>query len=608
MCGIVGYVGDKFVDPVLVVDLERLEYRGYDSAGIATINAGELCVKKRVGRLRVLDEALKQSPLGGTIGIGHTRWATHGEPTEINAHPHLDCRDRIAVVHNGIIENYAELKAQLQKEGHVFRSATDTEVIVHLIEKFAALVLARAVLRAVRDLKGSFAMVVMSVDEPDTLVAAKLGSPLLIGLGRGESFIASDQTALGPHTSDFIVLDDGQIATVRRDGVCVIDFYGKPVECDVETSTLCAGAAELNGYEHFMLKEIHEQPDVIRRILDRYTDADGHVRFDGLGLGAQALARVSRIVIQACGTSWHAGLVGKRLVENFAHVHTEADISSEFRYRNPILEGDTLVMAISQSGETADTLAGIRQAKSQFMKVLSVCNVSTSSIAKESDACIDMCAGPEIGVASTKAYIAELVVLNLLALHLSRLRWTIDETSEQLVTGELHSLPDKIGKILANHDVVLECAERFKDAQHFIFLGRGYDYPTALEGALKLKEISYIHATGYPAGEFKHGPIALVEENLPVVCVATRGELYDKMISNIHEVRARRGKIIAVVTEGDTETQKLADHCIVVPEASDHLGPILSVVPLQLLAYHIALNRGCDVDKPRNLAKSVTVE
>ncbi len=608
MCGIVGYVGHKFVDPVLVVDLERLEYRGYDSAGIATINAGELCVRKRVGRLRVLDEAVKQSPLGGTIGIGHTRWATHGEPTEDNAHPHLDCRDRIALVHNGIIENYAELKAALQKEGHVFRSATDTEVIVHLIEKFAGLGLSRAVLRAVRDLRGSFAFVVMSVDEPDTLVAAKRGSPLLIGLGRGESFIASDQTALCQHTSDFIVMDDGQIATVRAGGVALFDFYGKEVAQDVQTSTLEAGAAELNGYEHFMLKEIHEEPDVIRRILARYTDADGRVRFDGLGLGAQALARVSRIVIQACGTSWHAGLIGKRLFENLAHVHTEADISSEFRYRNPILEGDTLVMAISQSGETADTLAGLRQAKSQFMKVLSVCNVPTSSIAKESDAVVDMCAGCEIGVASTKAYIAELTVLNLLALHLSRLRWTIDETSEQLVTGELHSLAGKIERILAGRDSVLEIAERFKDAQHFIFLGRGYDYPTALEGALKLKEISYLHATGYPAGEFKHGPIALVEQDLPVVCIATRGELYDKMISNIQEVRARRGRIIAVVTEGDDETRKLADHCIAVPEASDHLAPILSVVPLQLLAYHVALRRGCDVDKPRNLAKSVTVE
>ncbi len=608
MCGIVGYVGDKFVDPVLLVDLERLEYRGYDSSGIATINSGELCVMKRVGRLRMLDEAVRQTPLGGTIGIGHTRWATHGEPTEVNAHPHLDCRDRIAVVHNGIIENYSELKTALQKEGHVFRSATDTEVIVHLIEKFSSLGLSRAVLRAVRDLRGSFAMVAMSVDEPDTLVAVKMGSPLLIGIGRGECFIASDQTALCQHTSDFVVMDDGQIATIRRDGVALFDFYGKALDLDVETSTMSPGASELNGFEHFMLKEIHEQPDVIRRILARYTDADGRVSFGDFGLKPEALARVSRIVIQACGTSWHAGLIGKRLFENFAHVHTETDISSEFRYRNPILEGDTLVMALSQSGETADTLAGIRQAKSQFMKVLSICNVKTSSIAKESDGCLDMCAGPEIGVASTKAYLAELVVLNLLALHLSRLRWTIDETSEQLVTGEIQSLPDKIRRVLAQHESVLEIAERFKDAQHFIFLGRGYDYPTALEGALKLKEISYIHATGYPAGEFKHGPIALVEENLPVVCIATRGDLYDKMISNIHEVRARRGKIIAVVTEGDSETCKLADHCIEVPEASDHLGPILTAVPLQLLAYHIALKRGCDVDKPRNLAKSVTVE
>jgi glucosamine--fructose-6-phosphate aminotransferase (isomerizing) len=403
-------------------------------------------------------------------------------------------------------------------------------------------------------------------------------------------------------------MDDGEIAAVHRGSVDVMNFYGQTVNQEVCTSSMDTGAVELNGFSHYMLKEICEQPEVVRRILREYTDGKGTVCLGDVGLSASELARVSRIVIQACGTSWHAGLVGKRLLEGFAHVHTEVDISSEFRYRNPILEGDTLVMALSQSGETADTLAGIRQAKSRFMKVLSLCNVATSSIAKESDAFIDMLAGPEIGVASTKAYVAELVLLNLLTLYLARIRWTLDETTEQMIVGELETLPGKIERILADQTAVIECAERFKDSQHFIFLGRGYDYPTALEGALKLKEISYIHATGYPAGEFKHGPIALVEKDLPVVSIATRGELYDKMLSNIHEVRARKGKIIAVTTEGDEELCKLADHCLFVPESSDHLGPILSVVPLQLLAYHVAVMRGCDVDKPRNLAKSVTVE
>jgi len=464
------------------------------------------------------------------------------------------------------------------------------------------------VLRAVRDLKGSFSFVAMSVDEPDLLVAAKSGSPLLVGIGDGECFLASDQTALCPHTSRFLVLDDGEIASVHRGSVDVMNFYGQPVHQEVCTSDMETDAVDLNGFRHYMLKEICEQPDVVRRILSEYTDDEGRVSLGDIGMSASELARVSRIVIQACGTSWHAGLVGKRLLEGLAHVHTEVDISSEFRYRNPILEGDTLVMAISQSGETADTLAGIRQAKSRFMKVLSLCNVATSSIARESDAVIDMLAGPEIGVASTKAYVAELVLLNLLTLFLARIRWTLDETSEQMIVGELQTLPGKIERILADQTAVAECAERFKNSQHFIFLGRGYDYPTALEGALKLKEISYIHATGYPAGEFKHGPIALVEKDLPVVAIATRGDLYDKMLSNIHEVRARKGKIIAVVTEGDEELAKLADYCLTVPEASDHLVPILSVVPLQLLAYHVAVMRGCDVDKPRNLAKSVTVE
>ena len=608
MCGIVGYVGHKFADPVLLVDLERLEYRGYDSAGIATLNRGELGVRRRVGRLRVLDASLKEAPLGGTVGIGHTRWATHGEPSETNAHPHVDCSGRLAVVHNGIIENYLELRSALIKEGHIFKSQTDSEVIAHLLEKFIHLGLLRAVLRVVQDLKGSFAFVVICEDEPDRLVAAKCGSPLLVGLGEGETFLASDQTALSSHVTRFMNLDDGEIVTVTSRGAEVINFYGQSVEQQVETSEMGAAAVERNGYDSFMQKEIREQPDVIRRILSTYTRPDGTVDFSDCPLTPQMLARTSRIMIQACGTSWHAGLVGKRLLEGLARVHTEVDISSEFRYRNPILEGDTLVVALSQSGETADTLAGIRQAKSRFMKVLSICNVATSSIARESDVFLDMLAGPEIGVASTKAYTAELVMLTLLTTYLAKVRWTIDEAQEKRIVSELRLLPDKMERVLMSQDDVIRVAEEYSGSEHFIFLGRGFDYPTALEGALKLKEISYIHATGYAAGEFKHGPIALVQENLPVVCLATHGALHDKMMSNVQEVRARKGRIIGVTDEKAGDVGKMFDHCLVVPETSDELMPILSVIPLQLLAYHVATLRGCDVDKPRNLAKSVTVE
>ena len=608
MCGIVGYVGRKFADAVLLVDLERLEYRGYDSAGLATVDKGHLTVRRRAGKLKELDRSVRDNPLGGTIGIGHTRWATHGEPTETNAHPHVDCQGKIAVVHNGIIENYQELKQELCSEGHVFKSETDTEVIPHLVEKYYQGDLAEAVRKAAARLDGQYAFVVLSELHPDELVAARRGSPLLVGLGERENFLASDLPALIQHTHRYLVMEDGELATLRRDGVQLTDAEGKPVERAPQTSDLASHVMRKNGFAHYMLKEIHEQPEVLGNLLDAYVGADGMVNFKNLTLDNQALAAVNRIYIQACGTSWHAGLVGKRYLESLAGVQTEVDISSEFRYRNPMLGGDTMVVGLSQSGETADTLAGIRQAKSKFVKVLSLCNVMTSTIARESDAVLDMHAGPEIGVASTKAYTCELVLLYLLTLHLARVHWAIDDETHRSSVANLAGVVAKMKHVLADDKVVRECAERFHDSENFVFLGRGFDHPTALEGALKLKEISYIHATGYPAGEFKHGPIALVDAGLPVVCVATKSSMYQKMLSNIQEVRSRNGRIIAVATEGDQEVPALAEMTLFVPDCPEEFSPILSVVPLQLLAYHIAVLRGCDVDKPRNLAKSVTVE
>ena len=565
-------------------------------------------VRRCVGKLKALDDSVRNAPLGGTIGIGHTRWATHGEPTEQNAHPHVDCRQQLAIVHNGIIENFQALKRLLTSEGHVFASDTDSEVIAHLIEKYHTNGLTNAVRQAVRHLEGQYAFVAVSESNPDELVAARGGSPLLVGLGQGENFLASDLPALLQHTRSYLHLEDGELATVRRDGVTVTDFDGNAVERKPRTSNVQVSALDRNGFEHYMLKEIYEQPDVLDDLIKRSITEENEVRLAGLDLTNQYLARVSRILIQACGTSWHAGLVGKRYLEMLAGVHTEVDISSEFRYRNPVLEGDTLVIGISQSGETADTLAGIRQAKSKFVKVLSLCNVPTSTIARESDAVLDMHAGPEIGVASTKAYTAELALLYLLTLHLARVRWVMDRATQQKHVEALKTIPALVDRMLRGSESIKQCADRFVQSEHFVFLGRGANYPTALEGALKLKEISYIHATGYPAGEFKHGPIALVEKGLPVVCLCTQTSVYSKMLSNIHEVQARKGHIIAVATEGDQEVPKLADICLFIPPCPEELSPILSVVPLQLLAYYIALARGCDVDKPRNLAKSVTVE
>jgi glucosamine--fructose-6-phosphate aminotransferase (isomerizing) len=608
MCGIVGYVGAKHIDSVLLVGLERLEYRGYDSAGIASLLDGELLVRKKEGKLRVLDESLRLNPLGGNIGIGHTRWATHGDPNEQNAHPHVDCHAKIAVVHNGIIENYSAIRNQLQKEGHVFASDTDTEVIPHLIEKYMSGDLREAVASALKEVQGAYAIAVVGECSPDTIVVARQGSPLVIGLGKGENFIASDIPAILPHTKQVIYLKDGQLAVVNRDSVRAWELEGEEVFPQVKTVEWEADQLDKAGYDYYMLKEIHEQPTILESVLERRLSAEGGILFENIALDNRELADIGRIIIQACGTSWHAGLIGKALIEEHVRIHTEADISSEFRYRNPVMGGETLIMAISQSGETADTLESIRKAKSKFLKVLSICNVMGSSIARESDGVIYLHAGPEIGVASTKAFTAQLMALSLLTMHLGCIRWTISNELRQEMIEELRAIPDKMRSMLARVEEIERLAEKYAHVPNFMFLGRGYNYPVALEGALKLKEISYVHATGYPAGEFKHGPIALVDEEIPTVCIATQGPVYPKMISNICEVKARKGKVIAVASEGDEQITECADDVIYVPPSCDRFSPMLTALPLQLLAYYIAVRRGCDVDKPRNLAKSVTVE
>jgi len=608
MCGIVGYVGSKHIDSVLLVGLERLEYRGYDSAGIASILDDELLVRKKEGRLRVLDESLRLTPLGGNIGIGHTRWATHGDPSEQNAHPHTDCKSTIAVVHNGIIENYSEIRNRLQKQGHVFASDTDTEVVPHLIEDHFAGDLREAVTGALKEVHGAYAIAVIAESCPDTLVVARHGSPLVIGVGKGENFIASDVTALLPHTKNVIYLEDGQVAAITRDSAKVWTLEGEQVVPEVTTVEWEMDQLDKGGYDYYMLKEIHEQPSVLESALNRRISTSGEITFDNISLNKQELANIGRIIIQACGTSWHAGLIGKLLLEEQVRVHTEADISSEFRYRNPVMGGDTLIIAISQSGETADTLESLRKAKSKFLKVLSICNVMGSSIARESDGVIYIHAGPEIGVASTKAFTGQLMAFALLTLYLGGIKWTITDELRHEMIGELRAIPDKMRAILSRAAEIEGLADKYAHVRNFMFLGRGYNYPVALEGALKLKEISYVHATGYPAGEFKHGPIALVDEETPTVCLAPRDSVYRKMISNICEVRARKGKVIALATEGDEEITECADDVIYVPPCCDRFYPMLTVIPLQLLAYYIAVRRGCDVDKPRNLAKSVTVE
>jgi len=609
MCGIVGYVGQARATDVLLAGLARLEYRGYDSAGVAIGEGGALSVVKRVGRLVNLKEALDSHPLAGTIGIGHTRWATHGRPNEENAHPHVDCDRKVAVVHNGIIENYSGLREELAAAGHILRSETDTETIAHLIESVYEGDLALAVRKTLARLDGSYAVAVVHADHPGEIVAARKDSPLIIGLGDGENIVASDIPAVLEHTRRVLVLHDGEVATVTSAAVTVTDMEGVPVEAaeiiDVEWDL---DAAEKGGYEDFMLKEIHEQPHALRETLRGRMGDDGLVQLSELEMSPEAVASVSRVLIIGCGTSYHAGLVGKSLIERWARIPVEVDVSSEFRYRDPIVGDDTLVVAVTQSGETADTLAAVREARERGAKVIAISNVVGSRVTRESDGVIYTHAGPEIGVAATKTFTAQIAALTVLALKLAQANGALSQDRVMALWEELLTVPDVVEAELDAADGMDECAALFAGATSSLFLGRGMGVPVAMEGALKLKEISYIHAEAYAAGEMKHGPIALVVEGMPIVVDATQGPTYEKVVSNIQEVRARGAKVIALATAGDDEIRRHAECVLYVPRISEALSAIPASVPLQLLAYHIAKGRGCDVDQPRNLAKSVTVE
>ena len=624
MCGIVGYVGKKRVVPVILDGLRRLEYRGYDSAGIAVCGNGDgLQIRRAEGKLRNLEEVIRLKPLDGTYGIGHTRWATHGRPTEENAHPHRDCTGKIVVVHNGIIENYVALKKKLAEEGHRFSTETDTEIVAHMIEKYFVNsgnghrpALEEAVRKTVTQLTGVFALAVISVDEPNKIVAARNGPPAVIGLGKDEYFVASDVPAILYHTRDLFFLADGDLAVITPDGVRLTDFNGQPITRQVQHVTWDPIMAEKGGFKHFMLKEIYEQPRAVRdTTLGRISQETGHVFLDEMEITEAEFKSAKKINIAACGTSWHAGQAGKFMIERLARIPVEVDYASEWRYRDPIVPKDTITIVISQSGETADTIAAQREAKAKGSKTLAICNVVGSMITREAAGTIYTHAGPEIGVASTKAFTAQLTALYLFAMYLGQVRGTLTAEEAKDAVQELTRIPGKLEHLLTHEEDCEDLAKQYVRSQDFLFLGRGIHYPIALEGALKLKEISYIHAEGYPAGEMKHGPNALIDENLPVVIIATRDPKdalsmvrYEKSCSNLKEVKARSGVVIALATEGDEEIKEAADHVIYLPPAPEELLPILEIVPLQLLAYHIAVRRGCDVDQPRNLAKSVTVE
>jgi glucosamine--fructose-6-phosphate aminotransferase (isomerizing) len=613
-------VGDKQVVGVILDGLKKLEYRGYDSAGIAVVDeSGSLTIRRAEGKLRNLEEAIRLNPLDGTYGIGHTRWATHGRPTEENAHPHRDCSGRVVVVHNGIIENFLPLKHLLQKEDHTFVTETDTEVIAHLIEKYlneGEPNLEAATRRAVMDLRGIYALAIMSSDEPEKIIAVRQGPPIVIGLGQNEYFVASDIPPVLYHTRDVFFLGDGEMAVLARDGVTVTDFEGNSISPDVQRITWDPIMAEKGGFKHYMLKEIYEQPRAVRdTTLGRVSQTTGRVYLDEMEISEAEFRQFTSIKAIACGTSLHAAMAGKYMLEELARIPVEIDYASEFRYRDPILDDKTLVISISQSGETADTIAAVRESKEKGAKILSICNVQGSMLTRESHGTVLTHAGPEIGVASTKAFTSQMTVLYLLALYLGQQRGVLSQEESLNHVRALNGLPVKLETLLGCDDQIDKLAREFHRAQDFLYLGRGINFPIALEGALKLKEISYIHAEGYPAGEMKHGPNALIDEELPVVVIATKDEAsdssklrYEKTLSNMVEVKSRDGKVIAIVTEGDTVAREIADHVIEIPQASDLISPILSIVPLQLLAYHIGVRRGCDVDQPRNLAKSVTVE
>jgi glucosamine--fructose-6-phosphate aminotransferase (isomerizing) len=636
MCGIIGYIGRKEANEVILDGLKRLEYRGYDSAGLAILSGGTIHRSKVSGKIAALEERISSRDFTGTLGIGHTRWATHGEPSQVNAHPHFDCTGRIALVHNGIIENYYELKADLLARGHVFASETDSEVVAHLIEEQYNGSMEDALRKALRLVRGSFALAVISREEPDTIFGARLNCPLIVGVGDGagsaggsgggsseegrpgaareaclerEYFLASDIPAILPYTKKIIYMGEGEIVSLSRRGVRIVDLGGNLLAREASTITWSLEQAEKSGHPHFMLKEIHEQPEAIEKtLLDKLDGTRGRVFFKDLALGEAYFRSVERIITVSCGTAYHAGLVAKYAIEDLARIPVQPEMASEFRYGSPVLGERTLVLAITQSGETADTLAGVREARRRGSKVVTVCNVVGSSIPRESDVVLYTHAGPEIGVASTKAYTTQLVTVILLAAYLGELRDVLDRERAKSLIEEVTRLPALARTVLETEPLIVDIAHKFKDPTTYLYIGRRYNFPTAFEGALKLKEISYIHAEGYGAGEMKHGPIALVEESFPTVALAPKGRVYEKMISNIQEIRARRGKVIAVATEGDEEIRKHVDYVIPLPEMSEMLSPVIAVIPLQLLAYHIAVLRGCDVDQPRNLAKSVTVE
>jgi glucosamine--fructose-6-phosphate aminotransferase (isomerizing) len=614
MCGIVAYIGTREAYPILIKGLQRLEYRGYDSAGVALINpAGDLNVYKKKGKVAELLAFANDKDLSGTVGIGHTRWATHGAPNDVNSHPHYSQSGDMVIIHNGIIENYSSIKEGLKKRGHEFKSQTDTEVLIHLIEEIRQhdnLKMGQAVQVALNQVIGAYAIVVMDKNDPDTLVAAKKGSPMVIGIGLDDFFVASDASPIIEYTKNVVYLEDEQVAILRRGKeIKIRNLKDKEITPYVQELTLELESIEKGGYDHFMLKEIYEQPRSVKDSMrGRLRASEGYIKMGGIEDHEKKFERAKRIIFIACGTSWHAGLVGEYLFEELARVPVEVEYASEFRYRNPIIYQDDIVIAISQSGETADTLAAVEMAKSKGATVLGVCNVVGSSIARATHGGSYTHAGPEIGVASTKAFTAQVTVLTLMALHMAKVRGTLPESRYRQLLYEMESIPAKIEEVLKLNDQLREIAFAYKDSRNALYLGRGVSFPVALEGALKLKEISYIHAEGYPAAEMKHGPIALIDDEMPVFVIATKGANYEKVVSNIQEVKARKGRIAAVVTAGDTEVKAMADFAIEIPEVDELLVPLVAVVPLQLLSYHIAVMRGCNVDQPRNLAKSVTVE
>jgi glucosamine--fructose-6-phosphate aminotransferase (isomerizing) len=612
MCGIVGYIGFREAWPIVIKGLKRLEYRGYDSAGVAIINNNGFNVYKKAGKVSTLEDFANDKDRSGSTAIGHTRWATHGAPSDVNSHPHSSNDNRLHIIHNGIIENYSTLKEELISRGHEFKSATDTEVLIHLVEeiqKIEQIDLMEAVRLALNSVIGAYAIVIIDRENPGQLIVARKGSPLVIGVGNGEYFIASDATPIVEYTKNVIYLKDNEIALIKPDGLLIRHLDNVIQTPLIQELELKLEAIEKGGFDHFMLKEIYEQPRSVKDCMrGRINLKDGKIELGGIKEYADKLKNIERIIIVACGTSWHAGLTGEYLIEEYARIPVEVEYASEFRYRNPIINEKDVIIAISQSGETADTMAAIEIAKEKGATIFGICNVVGASIPRITDAGVYTHAGPEIGVASTKAFTAQVTVLTLIALYIAQQKGTLPVSKLTSLLTELNSIPDKIQTVLATDYLIKNIAAKVKDARNCLFLGRGSGFPVALEGALKLKEISYIHAEGYPAAEMKHGPIALIDEKMPVVFIATKNSSYEKVISNIQEVKARKGIVIAIVTQGDTEVKKMADYCIEIPDADEAFLPLLATIPLQLLAYHIAVMRGCNVDQPRNLAKSVTVE